>query len=142
MGDKRFNYSLCMSSKYTEIEVQDRVSDISVAPGEGQIPKDIMADNDWDVKAFPHLHNPDGRNGKDQQREVKLTEQNYFIHRICNKEQRFAMSPVYMYSAVAYIEKKQINRKISLGKGSKIKLIIFAEFSANGGGGPPIRENN
>ena len=29
-----------------------------------------------------------------------------------------------------------------LGKGSKIKLIIFAEFSANGGGVPPIRENN
>ena len=30
-----------------------------------------------------------------------------------------------------------------LGKGSKIKLIIFAEFSANGGGEvPPIRENN
>ena len=29
-----------------------------------------------------------------------------------------------------------------LGKGSKIKLIIFAEFSANGGGVPPIWENN
>ena len=29
-----------------------------------------------------------------------------------------------------------------LGKGSKIKLIIFVEFSANGGGVPPIRENN
>ena len=26
---------------------------------------------------------------------------------------------------------------IGLGKGSKIKLIIFAEFSANGGGGYP-----
>ena len=29
-----------------------------------------------------------------------------------------------------------------LGKGSKIKLIIFAEFSAKGGGVPPIHENN
>ena len=29
-----------------------------------------------------------------------------------------------------------------LGKGSKIKLIIFAEFSVNGGWVPPIRENN
>ena len=29
-----------------------------------------------------------------------------------------------------------------LGKGSKIKLIIFAEFSAKGGGEPPIRESN
>ena len=31
---------------------------------------------------------------------------------------------------------------LELGKGSKIKLIIFAEFSANGGWVPPIRENN
>ena len=30
----------------------------------------------------------------------------------------------------------------SLGKGSKIKLIILAEFSAKGGGVPPIREND
>ena len=28
------------------------------------------------------------------------------------------------------------------GKGSKIKLIIFTEFSANGGGVLPLRENN
>ena len=35
------------------------------------------------------------------------------------------------------------NYNFWLGKGSKIKLIIFAEFSANVGGGvPPIRENN
>ena len=27
--------------------------------------------------------------------------------------------------------------KVGLGKGSKIKLIVFAEFSANGGGGTP-----
>ena len=31
--------------------------------------------------------------------------------------------------------------QLPLGKGSKIKLIIFAEFSSNGGV-PPIRENN
>ena len=38
-----------------------------------------MSDEDWDIKAFPHLHNPDGSNGKDQDRVVKLSEQNYFI---------------------------------------------------------------
>ena len=43
-----------MTSKYPEIELQDTVSSISVAPGEGQIPKVIMADNDWDVTAFPN----------------------------------------------------------------------------------------
>ena len=81
-----------------------------------------MADDDWDVKAFPHLHNPDGSNGKDQERKVRLTEQNYFIQRICNMEQRFAKCPAYVYSAVAYIEKKQIQRNINLigTRGKKI----------------------
>ena len=30
-----------------------------------------------------------------------------------------------------------VHHKIHLGKGSKIELIIFAEFSAKGGGYPP-----
>ena len=73
-----------------------------------------MRDEEWDIKAFPHLHNADGTNGKDQERNVRLTEQNYFIQRVCNKEKRFAKSAAYMYAAVAYIEKKQINRNINL----------------------------
>ena len=109
----KYNESLCMTDKYPEISVNTRGS-VDVAPGEGQVPKDIMADDDWDIKAFPHLHNPDGTNGKDQVRKVKLTDQNYFIQRICNKEKRFANSAAYTYAAVAYIEKKQINRNINL----------------------------
>ena len=104
-----YNESLCMTNKYPEIETNEK-SSLRIAPGEGQIPKDIMTDENWDVKGFPHLHNPDGTNGKDQDRVVKLTDQNYFIHRICNKEKRFARSPSYMYAALAYIEKKQIQR--------------------------------
>ena len=73
-----------------------------------------MADDDWEIKAFPHLHNADGSNGRDNERLVRLTDQNYFIQRILNKEQRFAKSPAYMYAALAFIEKKQINRNISL----------------------------
>ena len=109
----KYNESLCMTDKYPEISVKTHTS-VDIAPGEGQVPKDIMTDEDWDIKAFPHLHNPDGSNGKDQERAVRLTEQNYFIHRICNKEKRFAKSAAYMYAAVAYIEKKQINRNINL----------------------------
>ena len=109
----KYNESLCMTDKYPEISVNTHTS-VKVAPGEGQIPKDIMRDDEWDIKAFPHLHNPDGTNGKDQERKVRLTEQNYFIQRICNKEKRFAKSAAYMYAAVAYIEKKQINRNINL----------------------------
>ena len=65
---------------------------ISVAPGEGKIPKDILSENEWDIKAFPHLHNANVSNGKDQERKLRLTDQNYFIQRICNKEKRFARS--------------------------------------------------
>ena len=35
-----------------------------------------------------------------------------------------------------------LTNMLNLGKGSKIKLINFAEFSAKGGEVPPIRENN
>ena len=96
---------------------------VNIAPGEGQVPKDIMTDEDWDSKAFPHLHNPDGTNGKDQDWTVRLTDQNYFIHRICNKEKRFAKSAAYMYAAVAYIEKNQINRNINLA-GTRGKQVV------------------
>ena len=74
-----------MTNKYREISVKTH-QDVNVAPGEGQIPKDIMTDDEWDVKAFPHLHNPDGTNGKDQERKRRLTDQNYLIQQICNKE--------------------------------------------------------
>ena len=33
--------------------------------------------------------------------------QQYFIHRICNKEKRFAKSPAYMYVAVAEANKEK-----------------------------------
>ena len=92
----------------------DKYPEISIAPGEGQKPKGILGDNHWDIKAFPHLHNPDGSNGKDQQRKVKLRDQEYFIQRILNKEKRFAETPGYLYSAVAYLEEKRISQNLSL----------------------------
>ena len=62
------------------------------------------------MKAYPHLHNADGSNGKDQERRVKLTDQRYFIQRVTNKEKRFADYPEYLYSAVGYLEQLQLNR--------------------------------
>ena len=100
-----YDESVCMTDKYPEI---------TVAPGEGQRPKSILSDPHWDVKAFPHLHNADGSNGKDQEREVKLTAQRYFIQRICNKETRFAKCSEYLFSAVNSLELQQIYRNISL----------------------------
>ena len=81
-----YNKSLCMANKYPEISAPDPTKDIEVAPGEGKRPNDIMREKDWDIKAFPHLHNPDGTNGKDEDRKTRLTDQSYFIQRIINKD--------------------------------------------------------
>ena len=109
-----YDETLCMMDKYPEI---------SVAPGEGQKPKGILVDKHWDVKAFPHLHNLDGSNGKDHERKVKLKEQEYFIQRIINKEKRFAETPAYLYSSVAYLEEKRIYQSLSLvgSRGKEVK---------------------
>ena len=118
-----YNQSLCMANRYPEIEIADPTKEIQIAPGEGKRPYDITREIDWDVKAFPHLHNLDGSNGKDAERMIKLTDQSYFIQRILNKDQRFARSAAYKYVAVAYIEKQQLQKNINLAgtRGKKLK---------------------
>ena len=85
----------------------------SVAPGEGSTPLDLMFDKDWDIKSYPHVHQADGTNGLDQEREVKLTTQRYFVNRIIHKEQQFCKCPPYLYAAVSHKEKKQLNRNLA-----------------------------
>ena len=48
-----YNESLCMTSKYPEIATSSNKGNIEVAPGEGQVPKDIMSDGNWDIRSFP-----------------------------------------------------------------------------------------
>ena len=64
-----YNRSLCMSNMYPEV---DPVNSIILAPGEGNIPKNVLFDDDWDIKAFPHLNSPDGKYGLYHQRERRL----------------------------------------------------------------------
>ena len=76
-----YNKSLCMSNMFPEIGPENSVI---LAPGEGKIPQNLLYDHDWDIKAFPHLNSPDGKYGLHYGRAVKLTDQYYFIQRICN----------------------------------------------------------
>ena len=87
---------------------------VILAPGEGKIPQNLLYDDDWDIKAFPHLNSPDGKYGLHYSRAVKLSDQYYFIQRICNKNPIFARSPAYVYAAVAHTELKQLQRNINL----------------------------
>ena len=86
---------------------------VSVAPGEGQIPTNILTEKDWDVKTFPHLF-PDGKYGLHYKREQKLTNLQYFNQRLLNKDLRYSSSPCFVYAASTYIEKQQLERNINI----------------------------
>ena len=74
----------------------------------------------WDIEVFPMKH-PDGKNGLDQKRERKLSDQYYFVQRLRNKDERFSSDPAYTFASAAYLEKKQLQRNInvSFNRGKK-----------------------
>ena len=114
-----YNRSTCFSNNYPEINYKEDTSEeFSVAPGEGKLPSNILEEKDWDLKSFPCLH-PDGQNNLHSKRSTKLDDQQYFNQRILNKDTRFAECPAYIFAAIAYIEKKQIerNKGISFQRG-------------------------
>ena len=86
---------------------------VSVAPGEGQMPTNILAEKDWDVKTFPHLF-PNGKYGLHYNREQRLTNLQYFNQRLLNKDIRYSSSPCFVYAASTYIEKQQLERNINI----------------------------
>ena len=108
------NRSSCLSNKFPEETHHDDTKSVQVAPGEGKIPINLLNHKDWDIQAFPHLHNYDGQNGLHMKRETKLSHQDYFQQRINNKDNRFRENHMYLYSAVGAIERQQIQRNINL----------------------------
>ena len=126
-----FDKSIMLADMYPEMNHESDYNAVTIAPGEGKTPKSILYDDEWDIKAFPDLNSPDGKYGLHHKRNVKLTHQNFFIQRVCNKEQKFARTPSYVYAAVGYIEQQQIMRNITMegkhgreviGEGGKKKL--------------------
>ena len=83
----QFDYhaNTCFANDVPEISVNENEAPkaISIAPGEGKVPKDILQDKDWDMRAFPAL-DPTGENSLNCQRTVKLTYQQFFQQRIFN----------------------------------------------------------
>ena len=95
------------------VQTQSDPIQISFAPGEGKIPENILQTDDWDSMAFPMKH-PDGQNKLHQERGKKLSDQYYFVQRIRNNDTRFSSDPSYVFSAAAYIEKKQLQKNINV----------------------------
>ena len=113
----------------------DSTSSLQLAPGEGKVPTSLMRDDDWDIKAFPHLHSS-GKFGLNHPRENKLTPQEYFKQRILNVDKRWARNKTYLFAALYYVERHHLERQINvsyrrgkLSKGSMVNMEdIFSVF--------------
>ena len=122
----QFDYhaNTCFANDVPEISVNenDGPKAISIAPGEGKVPKDILQDKDWDMRAFPAL-DPTGENSLNCQRTIKMTYQQFFQQRIFNIDRRFANCPSFVFAATMYTENKQLtgNMNIAFNGGKATK---------------------
>ena len=86
-----------------------------VAPGEGKTPINLLYCKEWDAKAFPMLH-PDGRNHlSDDQRQIKLSDLDYFKQRLFNVSPQWRNNTHWVFAATVYREKKDLQRNIDIG---------------------------
>ena len=87
---------------------------LTVAPGEGQRPSNILKEKHPFVLHFPCLF-PDGKGGlHDENRKMKITPQQFLSQRIQNLNPVFAQNKPFIFSAVYYIEKYQLQSKVNI----------------------------
>ena len=80
-----------------------------------------------DINSFPNLH-PSGQNKMFQERDMKLTPQQYLTQRFKNMDTRFEQCTPYVFAAAAYLEEKQMERNIGVSF-SKGKVNVSSEGS-------------
>ena len=84
------------------------------APGEGQIPTNILREKHPFVLHFPILF-PNGKWGlHDGERKFKITPQQFILQRIQNLNPIFADNKPFIYTAVYYIERHQLESKMNI----------------------------
>ena len=72
-----------------------------MAPGEGQIPTNVLTEKQWDIKTYPHLF-PDGEGGINEEgRTTNLTNQQYLRQKLFNVDKRWANDPAFLFSATS-----------------------------------------
>ena len=127
--------STTMTESYPETSVVQKGADVnknqsqvnvSIAPGEGQIPTDLMRDDYFDIEGFPHLH-PTGKFGLNHPREKKLTKQQYFLQRLQNIDKRWSQNSAYLFTALYCIERESLERQINISyrKGKMIDGTLY-----------------
>ena len=109
-----YDRNTCFTNNVPEIGISETNDQcLSVAPGEGKVPTNILQDKDWDMRAFPVL-DPTGENSLNCQRNVKLPVQQFFQERMFNINRRFANCPSFVFAAVQYLENKQLTGNINI----------------------------
>ena len=84
------------------------------APGENNIPKYILLDNDFEVLAFPDLFPYGGGGCHSANRKVKLPIRKYFQQCLLNVDGRFAQNIEYLFCAQYIADMKQIESDATL----------------------------
>ena len=105
---------------FPELDVSDKIDKtneikVSLAPGENQIPTNIVYEVGWEPKSFPGLF-PDGRNDYHETRLVPISMQNYFEQRLLNYDRRFAQNTAYMFASFACQEKNVLERNVRVAQ--------------------------
>ena len=84
------------------------------APGENNIPKYILLDNDFEVLAFPDLFPYGSGSYHSANRKVKLAIRKYFQQHLLNVDGRFAQIIEYLFCAKYIADIKQIESDATL----------------------------
>ncbi|VDI51626.1 Hypothetical predicted protein, partial [Mytilus galloprovincialis] len=107
---KNVLYDTCIQRTDPHLDTENI---ITLAPGEGKSPVNIMLDEGCEELSFPQLL-PTGQFGFDRHRKVHLTPKKYFNARILNKTGVFAKNIEYLFFAQYVTEYKQIMDSISI----------------------------
>ena len=86
---------------------------LSIAPGEGAKPLNILTDHLFEEMSFPHKY-PTGRGGFSEERKEKLTVRKFFNQRLLDVDGRFAKDVEYLLAAQYAVEHDQINNLQSI----------------------------
>ena len=86
---------------------------ISVAPGEGLKPLNILTDQSFEEMAFPHKY-PLGKGGFSEERKEKVTIRKFFNQRLLDVDGRFAKDVDYLLAAQYAVEQDQVDHLQSI----------------------------
>ena len=91
-----------------QMDTIDSNTVISMAPGEGQKPLNMLSDENFEEMAFPLLY-PYGKGGFSNERCERITMRKFFNQRLLDVDGRFAKNIEYLLSAQFAVEYDQIN---------------------------------